>query len=179
MTRAGFLEIVGSLHSTDVETWLAALPPEIVRPVDNAATVDRMLEGIPIPDSVDPDQLRSLDLALTRYQLGAKVTGAVGCGWLDQWAAAIRTGDDASAQQAIDAMATSRDWAILREMEDQGGWSQVVWEYAREMANDNRGALLGVAGTETTPDGRVYEISPSYATGLGCDSMRRTLRDPS
>jgi hypothetical protein len=177
MTREQFLAVVDSLYRADVDTWLAALPPEIVRPVEDAAAVDAMLDGIPIPDSVDVDQLRSLALALSRYQLGAKVTGAVACGWLDQWAAAVKAGDDASARQAVDAMATSRDWPMLREMENQGGWSQVVWEYSREMENDNREALLGVAGTETTPDGRVYELSPSYATGLGCDSERRVLRE--
>jgi len=177
MTRERFLGLVDSLYVADVDTWLAALPPEIVRPVDNEAAVDEMLAGIPVPDSVNVDQLRSLALALSRYQLGAKVTGAVACGWLDQWAAAVKSGDTASAQESVDAMSTSRDWTILREMEDQGGWSQVVWEYSREMQNDNRAALLGTAVTETTPDGRVYELSPAYATGLGCDSEQRTLRD--
>jgi hypothetical protein len=177
MTRDQFLGVVDSLYSADVDTWLAALPPEIVRPVEDQAAVDAMLEGIPIPSSVDVDQLRSVALALGRYQLGAKVTGAVACGWLDQWAAAVRDGDQASARQAVDAMSTSHDWAILREMEDQGGWSQVVWEYSREMQNDNRAQLLGLGGTESTPDGRVYEVRPAYATGLGCDSERRVLRD--
>jgi hypothetical protein len=177
MTREQFLTVVDSIYSADVDTWLAALPPEVVRPVEDRAAVDSMLDGLPIPGSVDVGQVRSLSLALSRYQLGAKVTGAVACGWLDQWAAAVKDGDGASAREAIDAMATSHDWPILREMEDQGGWSQVVWEYAREMENDNRGALLGMAGTETTPDGRVYELRPAYATGLGCDSEQRTLRD--
>ncbi|HEX2129724.1 MAG TPA: hypothetical protein VHF58_10960, partial [Solirubrobacterales bacterium] len=76
-----------------------------------------------------------------------------------------------------DAMSTSRDWAILQEMEDQGGWSQVIWEYAGEMRRDERQALLGPAGTETLPDGSVYELRPSYATGIGCDSERRVLRE--
>jgi hypothetical protein len=177
ITRQQFLDVVDSIYSADVDTWLAALPPEIVRPVEDKAAVEEMLKGIPIPDSVDVGHLQSIALALSRYQLGAKVTGAVACGWLDQWAAAVKDGDQASAQQAIDAMSTSHDWAILREMEDQGGWSQVVWEYSREMQNDNRAQLLGVAGTESTPDGRVYELRPAYATGLGCDSEQRVLRE--
>jgi hypothetical protein len=177
MTKVRFLSLVDSLYSADVDAWLAALPPQIVRPVEDEAIVDEMLEGIPIPSSVDTDELRSVDLALSRYQLGAKVTGAVACGWLDQWAAAVRSEDGVSADEAVAAMATSPSWSILREMEDQGGWSQLVWEYAREMENDNRGALLGTAGTETTPDGRVYEVGPSYATGLGCDSEQRTPRE--
>lgn len=43
------------------------------------------------------------------------------------------------------------------------------------MKADDRKALLGSAGTETGPDGSVYELSPGYATGLGCESETRTL----
>lgn len=176
MTRERFMAIVDSLYRTDVDSWLAALPPRIVRPEDHEDEVDGMLAGLPVPESVDVEALRSEDLAMTRYHLGARVTSAVACGWLDQWAAAVRRGDTAEAKEASDAMATSRDWPILREMEEQGGWSQVIWEYAREMASDNRSQLLGVAGTETTGDGIVYELSPAYAVGIGCDSAQRTRR---
>jgi hypothetical protein len=177
VSREQLLDVLDSLYRTDVESWLAALPPRVVEPLERPEVVDEMLEGVPIPASVDVDELKNEASAATRYQLGAAVTGAVACGWLDQWAGAVESGDAATAEEAVAAMSTSREWAILEEMNEQGGWSQTVWEYAREMRRDDRQALLGTAGTETLPDGRVYELSPSYATGLGCESEQRTLRE--
>jgi hypothetical protein len=177
IAREKFRQVLDSLHPTDVETWLAALPPRVVQPIDRPAVVDEMLEDVPIPGTVDVEELKGEASAATRYQIGVAITGAVACGWLDQWARAIEAGDDAAAEAAVEAMSTSRDWAILQEMDEQGGWSRTIWEYSEEMRRDERHALLGVAGTETLPDGRVYELSPSYATGIGCDSERRVLRD--
>jgi len=175
ISRPALLDVLGSLHRTDVETWLAALPRQVVEPLERPEVVDEMLADVPIPASVDIEALKEEATAGTRYQLGARVTGVVACGWLDQWAAAIDSGDSAASNEATDAMQTSRDWAILREMKEQGGWSQTVWQYAGEMRRGEREALLGTSGTDEYPDGSVYERSPSYATGLGCDSERLTL----
>jgi len=167
--------LVESLRPTDVETWLAAMPASVVQPVDREAVVDSMLEDMPIPPGLDTEELRSEDAVLDRYQLGARVSGAVACGWLDLWVEATDSGDTAAAQQAVDAMSTSRDWAILEEMESQGGWSQVLWEQADAIA---KGTLnTGVAGTMSGPGGKVYEFGPSYASGLGCDSEYKRLRE--
>ena len=171
-----FGEILDSLYSADVETWLAALPAKTVRPLERPQVIDEMLAGVPVPNSVNIEEIKDESAALSRYDLGAEVTGAVACGWLDQWADATRNGDEAMAQSATEAMATARQWTILEEMAPQGGWSQVIWEYAADMRHDDRQALLGSGGTEQLPDGRVYELGPSYATGLGCDSEQRTLR---
>jgi hypothetical protein len=177
MTRERFLDVLASVHATDVDTWLAALPERIVRPLERPEVVDEMLADVPVPSSVDVEALKGEASAASRYHLGAAVTSAVACAWLDQWAAAVKAGDTEAAQEATDAMSTSRDWAILREMEDQGGWSQVIWEYAGQMRRDERQALLGSGGTETLPNGSTYEIRPAYATGIGCDSERRVLRE--
>lgn len=176
MSAERFYDVLDSVYSTDVETWLAALPTDVVRPTDRPQVVEEMLEGLPLHADVDVEALKGEAGALDRYQLGAKVSGAVACSWLDQWAAAVRSGDTASAAEATQAMSGSREWPILQEMKDEGGWSQVVWEYAAEMAADDRSALLGMAGTETI-DGKTFELGPSYATGLGCDSEERVLRE--
>ena len=42
-----------------------------------------------------------------RYQLGASVVGAVACGWLDAWEAALASGDAAGMDVARRAMASS------------------------------------------------------------------------
>lgn len=175
MSAERFYEVLGSIHPTDVDTWLAALPAEVVRPADRPETVAGMTEGLPIPPEVDVEALEQEAGALDRYQLGAKVSGAVACAWLDRWAEGVKTGDEAAVAEATDAMSGSRDWPILMEMAKQGGWAQVIWEYTRYMQEDDREALLGTAGTETIDD-KTYEVGPSYATGLGCDSETRTLR---
>lgn len=170
--RAKFLSVLDSLYETDVETWLAALPEQIVKPLERPEVVDEMLEGIPVPEGVDVEELRGQPAALSRYQLATKVTGAVACTWLDQWAEGMGSGDAAAEGEAIEAMATSRGWPILREIASEGGWSQVIWESADQMLSDPK-LLLGSAGTELGPDGATYELRPGYATGLLCDSLQR------
>ena len=177
MPREDFLALVDSLRTTDVETWLSALPDHVVEPLERPEVVDEMLAGVPVPDSVDVEELKGEPAAASRYHLGAAVTGAVACGWLDQWANAIESGDEAAAAQATRAMSTSTEWPILIEMHEQGAWSETIWEYAQQMRRDERHALLGLAGTEGLTDGRVYELRPGYAVGLGCDSMQRILRE--
>jgi len=169
--------LLDSLVQVDVETWLSALPPKTVKPLERPEVVDEMLNDVPIHESVDAEALKSEITAGSRYNVGADVTSAVACGWLDQWAVAVDRGDEAAAQEAVDAMSTSRDWDILQEMNERGGWSKTIWEYADEMERGERNALLGSSGTESAPDGSVYELRPSYATGIGCDSEQRTLRE--
>jgi len=151
-SESAYLKVLRSLEPTDVDTWLSAMPPSVVRPTDRAAAVDEMLRGIPLPPGFDLQKLRSENAVLDRYQLGARVSGAVACTWIDRWLAAAAKGDAARADEAAQAMATSRTWPILREMADQGGWSPVVWEYARQMAQGN-----------------VDYVRQTYAQGLGCN----------
>jgi hypothetical protein len=67
--------------------------------------------------------------------------------------AGLQTGDSARVKEAEDALATARTWPILLEMEDQGAWSQEVWDWAE----DGRGSTSW--GRNTT----------EYAVGsLGC-----------
>lgn len=169
-----YREVLASVETTDVETWLGALPASVVQPPDRAAVVDAMLEDMPIPPDLDVEALRSEEAVLARYHLGARVSGAVACGWLDLWVKATDADDQATAREAAAALQTSRDWSILKEMRDQGGWSQAVWQYADDAA---AGELeRGVASTATTPGGQTYEFGPPYATGLACDSEFRRPR---
>lgn len=132
--RAQYVEVIESLEPTDVETWLSAMPDSVVDPNESAETVDEMLEGIPLPPGFDVNAILDDIEVGSRYHLAARVTSYVTCGWLDRWVAAERSGDDHAANRAVQAMATSRDWPILKEIGQQGGWSQSVWEYADELA---------------------------------------------
>jgi hypothetical protein len=173
--EATYRGILDSLQHVDVDTWLSAMPASVVQPSDRSAIVDSMLEGVPVPPGMDLDALRNEDAVLDRYQLGAKVTGAVACEWLDRWVAATKDGDAAAADQSVQAMSTVRSWPILQEMESQGGWSQVLWQIAGQLEHGNLNT--GVGMTSTTGDGKTYEYGPAYASGLGCDSEYKRLRD--
>lgn len=132
MDREEFLELLDTIEAVDVDTWLAALPASVVQPVDRVAAVEEMLEGIPVPPGLDLDSLTQGETARDRYQLGALVTGAVTCAWLERRMSGLQTGDSAKVKEAEDALATARSWPILLEMRDQGGWSQQIWDWAAD-----------------------------------------------
>lgn len=180
LSRSQFATALDSIEPASIEEWLSALPANIVRPVNRPEVVDEMLEGVPIPQSLDVELLKSEFAALNHYALGAAVSGAVACGWLDQWVAATgdKQRDPAAAKEAERALTSSRRWPILRELAPKGGWSAVLWEYADDVRRGDRAELLGDGSTQSMPDGSVYEVGPSYAIGLGCDSETRTMIKP-
>jgi hypothetical protein len=55
-------------------------------------------------------------------------------------------------------MTTSRTWPVLLEMEDEGDYPKVLWEYAAAMATD--GDVPGGAPGMT--------VEETYRTALGC-----------
>jgi hypothetical protein len=146
-SEQAYRELIGKLHPVDVDTWLAAMPASVVKPADARATVDAMLAGVPLPSGLDRQRLYQQPTQ-DRYQLGAKVSGAVTCGWLDQWVAAKKSGDAQKLKQAADALATSRSWEVLNDMNAEGDYPEVVWQYSDEV---NKGQ---------DPTG--------YRQGLGC-----------
>lgn len=154
---AGFVDLLEGLERVDVNTWLSAMPDSVIQGTDRGAVLQEMLAGVPIPDGLDISQLESIGGISDRYQLGAQVTGAVGCAWAEQWVAARATGDTNAAATAVTAMSTSHDWAILEEMSNQGAWPQIFWMVAD-----------GMAGDGTTDDG--VPIDNFYSTALGCQS---------
>ena len=152
-----FERLVGSLKRVDVDTWLTAMPASVVKAANRPAVVRAMLAGIPLPPGFDSKKLENGKNLKERYQLGAEVTGTVACAWFDSWAAARKRGDAAAERRAEAAMRTAKDWKILDEMRDQGGWTQV---------------LLGYAKTMQRPDGLWYgrPLMGDVQSGLGCDA---------
>lgn len=123
---AEFLAVATTLYRVDVDTWLDAMPATVVNPKSRAATVEQMLADVPLPKGFDQSTLDDGPGVSDRYQLGAHVVGAVSCAWIHQWS----TGTAAQRSEASAAMATSRNWAILREMASGGAYPDVVWEIA-------------------------------------------------
>jgi hypothetical protein len=156
-TVEDYRAIAATLKFVDDETWLAAMPDGTITTSERATAVDEMLSDVPVHRRVDLEKLKTEHTVSDRYQLGAQVTGAVACAWIEQWLNAKENGKDTAAQEAAEAMATSHRWAILIEMKPQGGWSEVLWEYADAMKTNDK-----VSG------GRWMTIEESYQSALGC-----------
>jgi hypothetical protein len=153
-----FRATLASLDEVDVDTWLSAMPASVVQPAMRAEVVDEMLAGIPLPPGFERTEIATGSALRDRYQLGAEVTGAVACAWIDRWVAARRSGDEAGARAAVDAMATSSTWPVLEEMEDEGAYPQVLREYAAAMAT-NGDVPAGKPG---------LTVEGTYRRALGC-----------
>jgi hypothetical protein len=154
-----FRDVGASVEAVGPEEWLAALPASVVRPSERVAAVEEMLAGIPLPSGLDrASPERDDGLVADRYQLTARVTLPVACAWVGQWVDATAAGDPAAAQQAVDAMATSFDWPVLREVQGEGALSEAIWELAVAIAGDG------------TVDGAVPDmpVADTYAEALGC-----------
>jgi hypothetical protein len=154
--QAAFEERLGWLTNVDEATWLAAMPAKVVIPAEHDAAVAEMLQGIPIPKTFKPARVPDEGLPTDRYQVGARVTGTVSCLWFRQPGEAQRIGDTAAEAEAEKAMATSKHWAILREMASEGAYPNVIWELSREMPS-------GV----WTWDHKTHPLLPK-AEALGC-----------
>lgn len=150
-----YRQLIDTLQPTDVNTWLAAMPGSVVKPVDRAATVDEMLKGIPLPPGFDVGALKRGDTVSDRYQLGATMAGSVACDWMQRWTDGLAAGDAAKVKQAKDALATARSWPILREMISQGDYPKVLWDYADD--------LHGAGGFGPNTD-------THFKSALGCPS---------
>jgi hypothetical protein len=152
-----FRAIVGSLRQVGVDRWLSAMPATVVLPRETDEVVEGMLAGMTLPEGFDASALRSDAVVRDRYQLGARVAGAVACAWIERWIEARRTGDADGAATAVRAMEGSRRWPILLEMQAEGDYPEVLWEYAGALAGD--GTVVG---------GRVLSVEESYEAALGC-----------
>jgi hypothetical protein len=152
---AAFAGVVQSLRAVGAEEWRRAVPETAVTPRERADRVDKMLAGLPLPPGLDADALRSSTATRDRYQLGAQVAGAVACGWIAEWLDARAVGDGTREQRAAEALATSRDWPVLRQMEAEGDYPAVVRQYAEAVAAG--GAVEG---------GKTLTVEESYKAAL-------------
>jgi hypothetical protein len=148
MDKDGFLALLALLRAVDAEGLEASLPDEFVTGAERSDAVGAILSemGTDLPPGYDGPPLSSDEP--DRYHLGADIAGGMACAWLDEFAAAKQSGDEARIGAAVDALQQSKDWPILLEMDARGDYPEVVWEYADEVR-----------------DGRVPE---GYRGGLGC-----------
>ena len=155
-TLHDFAHLLDSIVVVDVDSWLTAMPTSVIEAANQPAAVTDMLTGIPLPEDFDRTILTDDTGIKDRYQLGARVVGAVSCAWIEQWLRATETGDTVAAAQAIDAMDTSSEWPILQEMNESGAYGQVLQTMVDAMHNDGL----------VPPNGPA--LADSYRPGLGC-----------
>jgi hypothetical protein len=149
-----YRRVLGSLKMVGVDEWLGAMPPSVVLPADSEEVAEAMLAGIPTPDGFELEPQTGVR---DRYQVGARVAGGVACAWIEQWVEARAEGNAAAAAEAVDAMRTARRWPILREMNAEGDYPEVVWELAGAMRDD-----------PPFPGATRDWVEENYREGLGC-----------
>jgi len=159
--EATYRAVLGDMRTVDVNTWLSALPESAVKPGAQADAIDAMLKGVPLPAGFDRASIKGGEGVRDRYQLGAAVAGAVSCAWVHLWDDAVKADDDAAATQAVDAMATSRTWQVLLDMNTDGDYPEEVWMIADAMAGKDTGLKMGQHGTHA-------DIVTAAESGLGC-----------
>ena len=138
--RSDFLDDALTVTSTDRATWEKQIAGHAVMPSERAAVVSEILSDIPTPSGFDPQSIAGEDTAQARYQVITRVTAAVWCGWAQQWDSALSAGDDELAEAASAAIASSENWDALIEIADQGGWSGLMWDASRRVAEGDRTA---------------------------------------
>ena len=79
-SKSEYQKILSSLRRVDVDTWLNAMPPEVVQPDALDATIERMLRGVPLPPDFDRgvERIRLDDLGGHRIEPGVDVDPAEG-----------------------------------------------------------------------------------------------------
>ena len=154
MDKAAYLALLDRLQLVDQDTFEATLPDSFVRSDERSTEIDKILDGIGgvahplLPDGVERSSITS-DQS-DDYQLGAEISGAVACAWLDEFKAATRAGAEQRVQRAEQVLATTHDWPVLQQMNDRGDYPEVLWQLADQAA----------AG----------QLPDWYADGLGCNA---------
>lgn len=151
-----FKVLLARLKPVDTDTWLAAMPASVIKSPDRDGTIRQMLQGVPVPPGFDPKDIKGADLTKDRYQLGAAVAGTVACQWFKRWSDAREANDRAKEREAVAAMVTAKNWPVLNQMENKGGYPDVLYEFVAAM-----------------PKGDWYgrPLTGDVDSGLGCDSL--------
>lgn len=157
----GYFQLLQTLEPTSVNGWLSAMPASVLEVPDRRKAVDSMTKDIPLPPGMNTSKLQGFvahrlkgQKLVSRYNLGAAVTGIVSCDWLDRWTEGLAKGDRDEVQQAKDALATSRNWRILDQMDRHGDYPEGIWDFAKDR--------LGSSGY-----GR--NTTHNYNSTLGCN----------
>ena len=150
--EAGYFALLRDLRVVSSAEFDAALPDDFVTTAERPAAARVVLDGIKGVSGADlaPGVFVSFAEgdAEDSYQFGAEVAGAYACSWLEAFDNATTHGQADLAAEAARVLGTSRQWPVLKQMDADGDYPEVVWEYA------------GQVGAGKVPEG--------YREGLGC-----------
>jgi len=158
-TADQFGALLDRLVVVDIDTWLRAMPASVISAADQPSVVIEMLAGIPLPSGFDTGTLVDQAEVKDRYQLGARIVGAVSCAWIQQWIDATDAGDSALAHSAVNAMTTSSSWPIVQEMRASGDYPDVLQTYVDLMTGGDPASAGGKA-----------RVIDNYRAALGCEA---------
>ena len=144
-----FLAVIATVQPVDVSTWTAALPDDVVLPDQRAVVVADIVDDLPIPESLDVQQLGVGD-STSRQAIGMDVTQDVACAWVQQWVDGTTSNDAEAVTQATAAMASSHQWDVL--VDNDGMFAFYIWQVADAMA-----AGEPVNGDTSIPTGIGYQ----------------------
>jgi hypothetical protein len=150
--QAGFVALLGQLRLTSEGEFNASLPSGYVTKGERPAAAETILGDIEDASGAGFPSGTTFQLAngdsKDRYQFGAEVVAQYACAWLESYEDATTHQQPARAAEAVRVLGTSRHWPILQEMNAQGDYPEVVWDYADQVA----------AG----------KVPEGYREGLGC-----------
>lgn len=131
LSRSQFMELLPTVRSVNEAGFEAAMPDNVVTPSDRRAVISEMLTDVDVPGGFDR---ASIDLTGydMRDSVAQSVAEAVGCAWVRQWRDAHDSGGDVQ-QEADDAMAASRKWDMLTEMDKTYGFAEGFWRDAQSL----------------------------------------------
>lgn len=137
LRRSAYLDLIAQVRLVDLAELEMVMPDELITTQERPSAVDDVVDGIAAALAPEhglvPRGAPAHDFdtrATDRYYLGVDLAGPVACGWLEHYVAARSAGDDLGMKEAVGAMATAREWPILREMDVEGDYPEVLWEYA-------------------------------------------------
>lgn len=160
LSESEFGNALRSLRQETLRDWLAAVPETVVQLDERPQAVDAMLADVPLPPGFDTAPLLRGELVKDEYQFGATVIGTVACAWLDRWATVHRAGERAQARDAAEAMGRVAGSRVLRQMDADGDYPEVV----RDLAAAVRGSGKIDQGKPAMP------VEDVYPSALGCDA---------
>ena len=150
--QAGYLALLGDLRVVSSAEFDASLPDDFVTTAERPEAAQAILDDIKAVSGADlpPGVFVSFAEgdAEDRYQFGAEVAGAYACAWLEAFDNATTHDQTDQAAEAARVLGTSPQWPILKQMDADGDYPEVVWEYADQ------------ATAGKVPEG--------YREGLGC-----------
>jgi hypothetical protein len=117
---AAFEERLRWLTKVDSQTWLGAMPPQVVKAADHDAAVREMLRGILLPKSFNLSRVPTAGITTSRDEVQTAVIGTVSCLWFRQWGEARRSGERAEAGEAERAMSSYKRWPLYRKLDRAG-----------------------------------------------------------